>query len=79
MYTPRPVPANYDRQWVEQEIQNIRAALSAAVDGVIYNTLYAEPPRLYEGLTVKADGTVWDPGSGAGAYQYRGGAWRFLG
>lgn len=75
MYTPRPVPANYDRQWVEQEIQNIRKALSEPVDSVILNTLYAEPSRIYEGMTVKADGTTWNPGGGAGVYSRIGGAW----
>lgn len=79
MYTPRNPPMQWDPQWAAQEFQNIRASMQEAVDGVIYKTLYAEPSRIYDGLTVKADGTTWDPGSGAGCYQYRGGAWRFLG
>lgn len=32
-----------------------------------------------EGLVVKADTTTWTPGSRAGFYGYRGGAWHFLG
>jgi len=79
MYVPRTPPAQWDPAWFAQEQQNIRKELEAAVNGVILNTLYAEPSRVYEGLTVKADGTTWNPGSGAGTYQYRGGAWRFWG
>jgi len=28
---------------------------------------------------VYADGTTWNPGSGAGLYQWRGSAWAFIG
>lgn len=39
----------------------------------------AEPTRLYEGLTVIADGTDWNPGAGQGVYTYYGAAWHKLG
>lgn len=39
----------------------------------------AEPPKPYDGQMVIADGTNWDPGSGAGYYGYYNGSWRFLG
>ncbi len=42
-------------------------------------TLYSEPKRLLDGMIVKADGTTWNPGSGAGVYVYRGAAWHLLG
>lgn len=42
-------------------------------------TLYGEPKRLLDGMIVKADGTTWNPGSGAGVYVYRGAAWHLLG
>ena len=35
-------------------------------------------PSGTEGLVAFADGDSWDPGSGAGLYEYRGGAWRKL-
>jgi hypothetical protein len=41
--------------------------------------LHAEPSKQVEGMIRQADGTNWDPGSGAGLYQFRGGSWRFLG
>ena len=62
--------------WIVRELRAIQEASTAVVDGVTYNKLYAQPRKLYEGLTVLADGTTWDPGSGAGTYQYRDGAWR---
>lgn len=42
--------------------------------------LHAEPPgKLEDGMEVEADGTNWDPGSGAGKYVLRGGVWVFIG
>ncbi len=40
-----------------------------------YNT---EPERVYDGLTLYADGTNWNPGDGAGLYIYHSGEWIFL-
>lgn len=40
--------------------------------------LHAEPDRPREGVIVYADGSDWDPGSGAGLYQYRSAAWVFV-
>lgn len=65
--------------WLVRELRAIQESQQAEVDGHVYRTLYAEPSRLKEGLTVKADGTTWDPGSGAGLYQYRASAWVKLG
>lgn len=41
--------------------------------------LNAAPTRPREGMIVLADGTNWNPGSGAGFYGYYGGAWNKLG
>lgn len=41
--------------------------------------LNAVPARVYDGLTVLADGTNWDPGSGQGVYTYYAAAWNKLG
>lgn len=37
------------------------------------------PAKPRTGMVVLADGTNWNPGSGAGFYGYRGGSWRLLG
>lgn len=78
MYTPRPVPDAYDRQWLEQEFHNIRASMFEPVESVRLKTLYASPSRIYEDMIVLADGTSWNPGSGAGVYARVGGAWTKL-
>lgn len=49
------------------------------VEGVILAELNAVPAKVFEGLTVRADGTNWNPGAGRGVYCYQGGAWTFLG
>ena len=38
-------------------------------------TLYAAPSRIIEGMLVRADGSTWNPGSGAGIYARISGAW----
>jgi len=64
----------------DAEIRKIaREQQAAPVQFVMFQTLYAPPKPLKEGMVVLADGTTWNPGSGAGLYLYRGGAWRFLG
>lgn len=40
---------------------------------------HVAPTRPRTGLVVFADGSDWNPGSGAGVYVYRGAAWHFLG
>jgi hypothetical protein len=38
----------------------------------------AAPTRYWEGMVVFADGTNWNPGSGAGLYRYTGSIWKYL-
>lgn len=78
MYTLGNIPSDAP-PWLVNEFRKLQEAMNGPVDGVVYRTLYTEPKRLIEGLTVEADGTSWDPGSGAGRYTYRSGAWVFLG
>lgn len=65
--------------WLVNELRKLQETLNGPVDGVVYNTLHAEPRKLVEGLTVEADGADWNPGAGAGRYTYRAGAWVLLG
>lgn len=80
-YTPGNVPTDTASlaQFLRYEFAKIAQAMDTADERITLETLYAAPKKFDEGTTVKADGTSWDPGSGAGTYQYRGGAWRFLG
>jgi hypothetical protein len=65
--------------WLVNELRKLQEAGQSAVDGVVYRTLYAAPSRIYDGLTVLADGASWNPGSGAGVYTYYAGSWKKLG
>lgn len=57
------------------ELEKLALQLSQPIDYYALNTLYAQPKRVFEGMVVKADGTTWNPGSGAGVYARVGSAW----
>lgn len=81
MYQPQPLNAGSLPALVaslEQELQRLSQALAQPADYAALKTIYAEPKRVFEGMVIKADGTTWDPGSGAGVYAYVGGAWTKL-
>lgn len=73
MYQPQPLNPAALAESVAQELQRLAQSLSQPQDYAALKTLYAEPKRVFEGMLVKADGTTWDPGSGAGVYAYVGG------
>lgn len=79
MYRPRLIPAGLDlaglSAFLQQELQNISTAQQDELDSTRLKTLYAAPSRIYEGMLVKADGTTWNPGSGAGIYARVSSAW----
>lgn len=72
-FTPPPSDEKSFQQWVITQFRQL-----AVYQPDVMPTLTVPPKRLQEGLTVKA-GAPWNPGSGDGVYQYRGGLWRFLG
>lgn len=59
-----------------------RAATRAGerIEDILFlEELFEEPAKPLDGMVVWADGTMWNPGSGAGIYHRRGGAWVHLG
>lgn len=44
-----------------------------------FTEMHKPPTKLRTGMVVLADGTDWNPGSGAGFYGYYGSAWHKLG
>lgn len=66
------------KAYIAEELRSIESALEE-VDTVRLIELHVAPERPREGMVVLADGTDWDPGSGAGFYGYRGGSWNLLG
>lgn len=54
------------------------AAFRLLADGHI-DVTHVAPEKPRDGMLRNADGTNWNPGSGAGLYRYGGGVWNFLG
>ncbi len=79
-------PLGYARQStnsledVGREFEKIERVLTdPPVRLMSFVKLYAAPAKPYDGLTVYADGTTWNPGAGQGVYTYYGAAWNRLG
>lgn len=79
-YEPTEVPRDLELflDWFSLELRRLVAAL-AEVEGISLPELHVEPERPRDGMIVLADGTDWNPGSGAGFYGRRGGSWVLLG
>lgn len=63
---------------LEEQLRQIAAAVRTPVFLQI-TELHAPPDKPRNGMIVLADGTDWNPGSGAGYYGRSAGAWVFLG
>ncbi len=61
---------------VAEEFRRVSQLWSAPIRFMVIAPTYAEPTKKPDGLVAYADGTTWNPGSGAGTYQWRGGAWQ---
>lgn len=79
-YIPNTGPALSDlesvalSEWVQRELEYIAAAFQETPT-VRLTVLNAAPAKPRNGMLVYADGTNWNPGSGAGVYAYEGGSW----
>jgi hypothetical protein len=77
-YTPTIPPEFRDvseaREWFMDELRRISEEFNETIALELRQVARA-PDKPREGMIVSADGTNWDPGSGAGAYEYKGGAW----
>jgi len=76
-YTPGTTKADTVeelRDFIERELTQIAREFSETTV-VELRPIYAAPKKPREGMIVSADGVEWNPGSGAGSYEYRGGAW----
>lgn len=79
---PGQVPISLGRlvTWIRDQLVQIGGELADLRPTFLtLEQLHAEPSRLYDGLTVYADGTDWNPGSGEGVYTYYNSAWNKLG
>lgn len=76
---PPVIPAEQSvlLEYLMRELEAIERSQQAS-NSLRLNVTYVEPTKVGEGLIVLADGTEWDPGSGAGIYAYIGGSWTKL-
>ena len=63
----------------DPEFTRLAQALADSQPFLLLQQLNVAPDRPRNGMVVLADGTNWDPGSGAGVYAYYGSAWVKLG
>jgi len=63
--------------YITNELREVSRAFSES-EVLESRTVYKEPTRPREGMIAVADGTNWNPGSGAGPYAYVGGTWVYL-
>ena len=75
----RYTPGNIADLTISDEFQKVAQALDTPNQMLQLDTLYAAPTKFREGAIVLADGTTWNPGSGAGVYCDYGSAWVKLG
>ena len=71
-----------DPKGLPNYLQQLSTNFSARIRGIeqsFFEITYAEPLHIAEGTVRYADGTSWDPGSGAAWYQYRSAAWVWVG
>lgn len=77
-YKPRSPPTitNVDdlRSWVEDELIAVASAMSETI-ALELRQVGRAPDKPREGMIISANGTTFNPGGGAGAYEYKGGAW----
>lgn len=78
-YEPGFIPDKYDPNSLRNEFGQIKRGLEDAAPFHQLQQLHVAPKRVRTGMVVLADGTDWDPGSGAGFYGYYGAAWHKLG
>jgi len=75
-YYPGIIPEDYNQAFLAEELERIAAALSALeVPTIILAPQHVEPTRPQNGMVATADGSDWDPGHGAGTYEYNEGEW----
>ncbi len=80
-YSPLPAPSDTNAlaSYLFQEMLRLSQSLSEPQKVIRLSASHAEPVRPREGMIALADGTDWNPGSGAGYYGYYGSAWVKLG
>jgi hypothetical protein len=80
MYSPRPVPQNVNEipAYLSNELQTIADNENSVSKHLGIEISNRAPTKPYNGQIVYADGTNWNPGSGAGLYYFNGTNWVWM-
>lgn len=79
MYIPENPPSPEKLpDYVYQEFLRISAILVQMMEGRMLTPRAAAPGKPREGMMACADGVNWDPGAGAGIYEFKSGNWSKL-
>jgi len=81
MFVARIPPSNTEelQQYLSDEFKKIEIAIqNIETDSICLTQLNVAPEKPRDGYVYYADGTNWNPGSGAGLYEYIGGAYAKL-
>ena len=78
-YSPSSPPGDAAElgRYIYDELSRVAAAINQAKDSI--GVTNVAPPKPRAGDIRIADGTNWNPGSGAGLYRHNGTAWVFIG
>jgi hypothetical protein len=76
-FTLGPIPPDAPA-WLIDILRNMERAQFDRVQVLRFKPLGIAPTRPTEGDLARADGVGWNPGAGAGLYEYRAGAWAKL-
>ena len=75
-YTPTVLPRGQNLEdYLQQELLRIAAEFGSVEEGRAFLILHNAPAKQREGMLVLADGTDWNPGTGSGYYELKGGVW----
>lgn len=77
MYFPNQITGDL-QTFIQNELQRLAEDLNSPQPTLKLSVSYSPPTKFGEGTIALADGSVWNPGAGAGFYGYRGGSWRKL-
>ena len=72
---PQTVKPEDLSRYLFEELGKISLAFDSLRHNLTMDEIHVAPAKPFEGMYVKADGTDWNPGNGAGPYMYVNGAW----
>lgn len=79
IFNPDPPPMTEGANYAYRLFQRLAAWFrQPLLPQIQLQVRYGEPAKPVTGLVVYADGTEWNPHSGAGPYVYNGTAWVYL-